>query len=101
MLCFSHSVVSNSLQPYGLIVFQAPLSVEFSRQVYWSRLPFPSPDEEHISLGNMKIHFYEFYAGCTLVIEVAQNLWVEVPVKRVHSFTALFNTHYELLIQFC
>ena len=27
-------------------------------------------------------------AGCTLVIEVAQNLWIEVPVKRVHSFTA-------------
>ena len=25
------------------IAFQVPLSVEFSRQEYWSRLPFPSP----------------------------------------------------------
>ena len=35
----SCSVVSNSLWPQGL---QAPLSMEFSRQEYWSGLPFPS-----------------------------------------------------------
>ena len=33
------SVMFNSLWPYG----QAPLSMEFSRQEYWSRLPFPTP----------------------------------------------------------
>ena len=27
------------------VVCQAPLSVEFSRQEYWSRLPFPSPGD--------------------------------------------------------
>ena len=37
----SLSVVSNSLRPHGL--YQAPLSMEFSRQEYWSGLPFPSP----------------------------------------------------------
>ena len=26
------------------VACQAPLSVEFSRQEYWSGLPFPSPD---------------------------------------------------------
>ena len=31
------------LQPYGLWSHQAPLSVEFSRQEYWSGLPFPPP----------------------------------------------------------
>ena len=31
------SVISNSLQP------QAPLSIEFSKQEYWSGLPFPPP----------------------------------------------------------
>ena len=31
-------VVSDSLQPHGL-------SMEFSRQEYWSRLPFPSPGD--------------------------------------------------------
>ena len=27
------------------ITRQAPLSTEFSRQEYWSRLPFPSPED--------------------------------------------------------
>ena len=37
--CFSH--VLHSLQPYGLtIACQAPLSMGFSRQEYWSKLPY-------------------------------------------------------------
>ena len=40
------SVVSDSLQPNGLYVaHQAPLSMEFSRQEYWSGLPFSSPGD--------------------------------------------------------
>ena len=39
-LLFSGSIVSNSLQPQ-----QAPLSMEFSRQEYWSGLPFVSPKD--------------------------------------------------------
>ena len=40
----SFSAVSDSLQPHGLYVArQAPLSLGFSRQEYWSGLPFPSP----------------------------------------------------------
>ena len=27
------------------IAYQAPLSMEFSRQAYWSGLPFPSPGD--------------------------------------------------------
>ena len=38
------SVMSDSLRPYGG-VHQAPLSMECSRQEYWSELPFPSPDD--------------------------------------------------------
>ena len=37
---WSCSVVSDSLRPHG---YQAPPSMGFSRQEYWSRLPFPSP----------------------------------------------------------
>ena len=37
-------VVSNSLQPHTL-AHQAPLSMEFPRQEYWSGLPFPSPGD--------------------------------------------------------
>ena len=41
----SCSVVSDSLQLCGLtIAHQAPLSIGFSRQEYWSGLPFPPPE---------------------------------------------------------
>ena len=38
------SVMSDSLQPHAL-AHQAPLSVGFPRQKYWSRLPFPTPGD--------------------------------------------------------
>ena len=31
--------------PMDYIAHQAPLSMEFSRQEYWSELPFPSPGD--------------------------------------------------------
>ena len=31
-----------TLQPPWTVAYQAPLTMEFSRQEYWSRLPFPS-----------------------------------------------------------
>ena len=43
-MCVSCSVVSNSATPWT-IAGQIPLSVEFSRQEYWSGLPFPSPED--------------------------------------------------------
>ena len=39
------SVTSDSWQPHGLIARQAPLSMGFSRQEYWSGLPFPPPGD--------------------------------------------------------
>ena len=41
---WSRSVMSDSLQPHGL-TYQAPPSSEFSRQKFWSGLPFPSPGD--------------------------------------------------------
>ena len=43
-LCVSRSVVFNSATPWT-ITHQAPPSVEFSRQEYWSGLSFPSPGD--------------------------------------------------------
>ena len=40
----SRSVVSNSATPWTT-AHQAPPSMGFSRQEYWSRLPFPSPGD--------------------------------------------------------
>ena len=39
------SVMSNSLWPPWTVAHQAPLPVEFSRQEYWSELPFPPPGD--------------------------------------------------------
>ena len=41
-VCVSHSVMSDSCDPMDC---QAPLSMEFSMQEYWSGLPFPSPGD--------------------------------------------------------
>ena len=41
----SHSVVFNSFVTPWTVACQAPLSMEFSRQEYWSGLPVPSPGD--------------------------------------------------------
>ena len=41
---FNLSVMSESLQPMD-VAHQAPLSLGFSRQEYWSGLPFPTPGD--------------------------------------------------------
>ena len=52
-LLFSHSVVCGSCDPQTL-AFQDPLSMGFSRQEYWSGLPFPSP--RHKTVMRTKWH---------------------------------------------
>ena len=42
--CVICSVMSDSTTPWT-VVHQAPLSMEFSRQEYWSEQPFPSPGD--------------------------------------------------------
>ena len=42
----SHTVMSDPLRPIDYIP-QAPLSMGFSRQEYWSGLPFPPPGDLH------------------------------------------------------
>ena len=44
-MCVVASVMSNSLRLYWTIVCQAPLSMGFSRQEYWSGLPFTPPGD--------------------------------------------------------
>ena len=38
-------LVVSVAQPYPTIAHQAHLSMGFSRQEYWSGLPFPSPED--------------------------------------------------------
>ena len=44
-LLLSQSVVSRCFVTLWTVAHQAPLSMEFSKQEYWSGLPFPSPHE--------------------------------------------------------
>ena len=44
MMEWSCSVVYDSLQSHWL-AYQAPPSMEFSKQQYWSELPFPAPGD--------------------------------------------------------
>ena len=48
------SVVFDSVTPWT-VARQAPLSVEFPRQAYWSGLPFPTP-EKHVCI--LSAYFY-------------------------------------------
>ena len=41
----SCSVVSDSFATLWTVIYQAPLSMGFSRQEYWSELPFPPPGD--------------------------------------------------------
>ena len=43
-VCVSRSIVSDSATRWT-VACQAPPSIEFSRQEYWSGLPFPSPGD--------------------------------------------------------
>ena len=44
VLCsLSHVQISVTLMDYPHGAYQAPLPMEFSRQEYWSGLPFPTP----------------------------------------------------------
>ena len=43
MLLFSRYVVSDSFATSWTVTRQAPLSMGFPREEYWSGLPFPSP----------------------------------------------------------
>ena len=45
LLLFSRSVVSNSLVTPWTVAHQAPLSMGFFQQEYWSGLPFPLPGD--------------------------------------------------------
>ena len=59
----SHPVISNSFVTPWIAALQAPLSMGFPRQEYWSELPFPSPGdlpdpgmEPHLLLGRWSLY---------------------------------------------
>ena len=83
----SCSVVSDFVTP-STVAHQAPLSLEFSREEYWSGYPFPSPGDLHdpgIKPGSPALQ--------------ADSLLSEPPgkpsldIKEVYFVSSLFNTY--------
>ena len=78
MCVLGHSVMSNSPTPW-IVAHQAPLSMEFPRQEYWSGLPFPSLGD----LPNPRIK------PTSLALQ-ASSLLTELPGKSVLVATSSF-----------
>ena len=69
LLFFSHSVVSNSFGTPWTVAYQAPMSVRFPKQEYWSGLPFsslgdlPNPGIKPVSLALQVDSVLQSYQG--------------------------------------
>ena len=64
----SYSVMSHSLQPHRTVAAQIPLYIEFSRQEYWSGLPFSAPEPQSwgtvilcMKKSNSAVEFFFFF----------------------------------------
>ena len=75
--------MSNTLQPYGLLAHQAPLSMGFSGQECWSGLPFPSqgdlPDSETEPTSLMSPASADWFFTTSTTWEVPSILAWEIP----------------------
>ena len=58
--CFSHVQLFVTL---WTVAHQAPLSIVFSRQEYWSELPFPSPESKLGLLHGRQIPYHLNHQG--------------------------------------
>ena len=55
--------------------YQAPPSMGFSRQEYWSRVPLPSPKAGEAKSGT---HIHIFYIKLCLLLQLIDNLLMEL-----------------------
>ena len=69
--CFSHVRVCATLWTAAL---QAPLSTGFSRQEYWSGLPFPSPEEIASLFHSIFFYFFALITGEGFLISPCYSL---------------------------
>ena len=70
-VCISRSVMSNSVTPWT-VTHQGPLSMEFSRQEYWSGLPFPFPGD--LPDPGIEPRFLYSYIPAALVAQTVKHL---------------------------
>ena len=104
------SVMPHSLQPHGLYVAcQAPLSMESSRQEYWSGLPFPFPGDlsdpgiEPDLLHHRQILYHlrprEAQVSAVKHCELAVNIYVYIPTSLVAQMVENLPVVWETWVQ--
>ena len=83
----SHSILSDSFTTPWTVTRQAPLSKGFSRQEYWSRLPFPTPGD--LPNPGIKLHLLHWQVD-SLPLSHQGNpyTWYDA-AKNVHYLCAL------------
>ena len=69
------------------IAYQAPLFMEFSRQEYWSRLPFPSPFQEMVIEGTYLSRVKAIYDKCFSIYKKENNSSIIVIFKEKEMAT--------------
>ena len=94
---FSCSVVSDSFQSHGL---QAPLAMGFSRQKYWSELPFPSPRDLSFPEIKPESLMYPAFAGRFLTPKMHIAKWKKSMWKHYTVYGKSLNIPFNLLFNF-
>ena len=72
--------------PMGCVAYQAPLSMGFSRQGYWSGLPFPSQGESRIDFSKeflFHIKVIKFKKKIYKILSYTKNLPLQVLTSSV------------------
>ena len=109
LLLLSRSVVSYSLQPPGLQPDSLLCPWGFSRQEYWSRLPFPSPIMVYSKaifvsvkyLTSSRIISLPWFRHCSWVILLYSKLKVSFILPFANYITQSSNIIYSLDILNC
>ena len=88
-VCWSLSHVWLFVAPWT-VAHQAPLSTEFSRQEYWSGLPFPTPGDfpnpgiEPVSLMSSALASGFFTIGATWEAQTVLQIWCSYVIDDPH-----------------
>ena len=97
-----------------IVVLQAPLSMEFSREEYWSKLPFPSPGElpnpgiDPDLLHCRQILYHVSHKESTILTQkmsyvssvMPTELFVCLPIKASRKVCFVFSVDYLILLSF-
>ena len=94
---WSCSVVSDSAIPWT-VAYQAPLSMEFSRQEYWSGLPFPWGSSRPRDRTQVSCIIGRCFTGwATRKVRVTQPINFIMNIKSIQAIHLFINVYWPLI----